>query len=46
MTLWTFAPVLKRGKGSRPGMMFIVSHTGVTYRYIYTYRYGYKYIQI
>ena len=25
-----------------PGMMFTVSHTGVTYRYIYTYRYGSK----
>ena len=38
--LWTSAPVLnKRGNGSRPGMMFTVSHTGVTYRYIYTYRY-------
>ena len=42
--LWTSAPVLKRGNGSRPGMMFTVSHTGVTYRYIYTYRYGYKQI--
>ena len=30
-----------------PGMMFTVSHTGVTYRYIYTYRYDTnRYIQI
>ena len=43
--LWTSAPVLnKRGNGSRPGMMFTVSHTGVTYRYIHLQTDTYRYI--